>query len=74
MSGDYNSIIGMVKETALDRFMFPKRKNSRLEVANGAPTLCGVLIETLDNGLTKSIFPIRLGGRLEETELNIHLN
>ena len=33
MSGDYNSIIGMNKEDALNRFKFPNNKKSRLEVS-----------------------------------------
>ena len=67
MSGDYNSIIGMNKNDALKRFMFPNNKKTRLEVASGDPTLCGVIIETHINGLSKSINPFRLGGKLEQT-------
>ena len=67
MSGDYNSIIGMNKEDALNRFKFPNNQKSRLEVSLGEPTLCGVVIDTHSNGLSKSIKPIRLGGRLEQT-------
>ena len=69
MSGDYNSIIGMNKNDALKRFMYPDKKKSRLEVSPGAPTLCGVVIETDTNGLSKSINPLRLGGKLEQTSL-----
>ena len=69
MSGDYNSIIGMKKEDALNRFMFPNDKKSKLEVSLGEPTLCGVIIESHTNGLSKSIKPLRLGGRLEQTIL-----
>ena len=69
MSGDYNSIIGMNKKDALNRFMYPNEKKSRLEVSSGEPTLCGVVIETDTNGLSKSIIPLRLGGRLEQTSL-----
>ena len=67
MSGDYNSIIGMDKNDALKRFMYPNEKKSRLEVSSGEPTLCGVVIETDTNGLSKSIIPLRLGGKLEQT-------
>ena len=66
MSGDYNSIIGMNKNDALYRFMYPDSKKSRLEVSSGEPTLCGVVIETHTNGLSKSINPLRLGGKLEQ--------
>ena len=69
MSGDYNSIIGMNKEDALNKFMFPNDKKSKLEVSLGEPTLCGVIIESHTNGLSKSIKPLRLGGRLEQTIL-----
>ena len=69
MSGDYNSIIGMNKEDALNRFMFPNDKKSKLQVSLGEPTLCGVIIESHTNGLSKSIKPLRLGGRLEQTIL-----
>ena len=69
MSGDYNSIIGMNKNDALKRFMYPNKKKSRLEVSSGEPTLCGVVIETDTNGLSKSINPLRLGGKLEQTSL-----
>ena len=69
MSGDYNSIIGMNKQDALNRFMFPNNKKSKLEVSLGEPTMCGVIIDTLSNGLSKSIKPLRLGGRLEQTIL-----
>jgi len=69
MSGDYNSIIGMNKNDALKRFMYPNEKKSRLEVSSGEPTLCGVVIETDTNGLSKSIIPLRLGGKLEQTNL-----
>ncbi len=69
MSGDYNSIIGMNKIDAVNRFIYPKKKKSRLEVSSGEPTLCGVVIESKENGLAKTIHPIRLGGKLEQTIL-----
>ena len=69
MSGDYNSIIGMKKDDALNRFLHPNNKKSRLEVSQGEPTLCGVLIDSDINGLSKSINPLRLGGKLEQVFL-----
>ncbi len=63
MSGDYNSIIGMEKETAINRFL-KVGKSKPLEVSKGEPTLCGVLIVTKKDGLAKSIRPIRIGGKL----------
>ena len=69
MSGDYNSIIGMNKDDALHRFLNPNNKKTRLEVSSGEPTLCAVVIETSANGLSKSINPLRLGGKLEQVFL-----
>jgi calcineurin-like phosphoesterase len=54
----------------MNRFIYPNKKKSRLEVSTGEPTLCGVVIESIENGLGKSIYPIRLGGKLEQTILN----
>ena len=71
----YNYTMGRVaykennKKDALNRFLFPQNKKSRLEVSNGEPTLCGVIIESDINGLSKSIKPLRIGGKLEQTNL-----
>jgi 2',3'-cyclic-nucleotide 2'-phosphodiesterase len=66
MCGDYNSVIGMIKETAVARFT-SKLPAGRLEPASEEATLCAVLVETDDTtGLAKSIEPVRLGGRLAE--------
>ena len=65
MCGDYNSVIGMGKQVAIDRFR--KQAAGRLSVATGEPTLCGVVIEIEDKtGLAVSINPFRKGGRLQE--------
>ena len=69
MSGDYNSIIGMDKITAMSRFLGQDKNHSRLEVSKGEPTLCGVLINTLNNGFADSIKPIRIGGILGIEEI-----
>ena len=64
MCGDYDSVIGMRKGPAVQRFL-RKMPGDRLEVAEGAATLCGVVIETDDaTGLARTIEPLRLGGRL----------
>ena len=64
MCGDYDSVIGMRKEGAVQRFV-RKMPGDRLDVAEGDATLCAVLIETDDaTGLARSIAPLRLGGRL----------
>ncbi len=66
MCGDYDSVIGMTKESALARFTNAE-DSGRLGPATGEATLCAVLIETDDaTGLTKSVQSIRMGGRLAE--------
>ena len=64
MCGDYNSVIGMQKEAAIDRFI-SKMRTSRLEPATGEGTFCGVFVESdPDSGLAVRVFPVRRGGRL----------
>ncbi len=64
MSGDYDSVIGMVKEPAAIRF-WRKMPGERLAPAEGPATLCGVFVETDDTtGLARRIAPLRQGGRL----------
>ena len=71
MCGDYDSVIGMQKEAAVGRFV-SKTPGARLEPADGEATLCGVLLETDDDtGLAQEIKPIRLGGRLAESNPGI---
>lgn len=68
MCGDYDSVIGMQKESAIERFV-KKSSGARLEPAVGEATLCGVLLETDDEtGLAQDITPVRLGGRLSEAD------
>ena len=67
MCGDYDSVIGMQKDVAAARF-WRKLPGDRLNPAEGAATLCGVLVETDDStGLATQIHPIRHGGRLSQT-------
>jgi metallophosphoesterase (TIGR00282 family) len=64
MCGDYNSVIGMVKEEAVERFTDPGVHN-RLEPALGEGTLCAFYAEIADDtGLARRAEPLRLGGRL----------
>jgi len=64
MCGDYDSVIGMEKQTATAR-LTQVLPTERLEPADGEATLCAVLLETDDaSGLAVSIEPLRLGGRL----------
>jgi metallophosphoesterase (TIGR00282 family) len=64
MTGDYDSVIGMSKSIALQRFRshVPGPRNTP---ALGEATLCAVYLETDDaTGLARCIRPVRLGGRL----------
>ncbi|HEX2940978.1 MAG TPA: TIGR00282 family metallophosphoesterase [Rhodopila sp.] len=64
MCGDYDSVIGMVKDGAALRF-WRKMPGEKLGPAEGTPTICGVFIETDDaTGLARRIAPVRVGGRL----------
>jgi metallophosphoesterase (TIGR00282 family) len=68
MCGDYDSVIGMGKETAIFR-LSRKLPTDRLAPADGPATVCGALIETDDaTGLAKSIRPLRMGARLIEAK------
>lgn len=70
MCGDYDSVIGVSKEQPIYRFT-RNLPTDRPLPASGEATLCGLLISTDDNtGLTKKVFPIRLGGCLPQTDLN----
>ncbi|SDE11812.1 TIGR00282 family metallophosphoesterase [Rhodospira trueperi] len=67
MCGDYDSVIGMIKVPATQRFV-RKMPTDRLKPASGPATLCGVVVETDDaTGLARSIVPLRRGGRLLAT-------
>ncbi len=66
MCGDYDSVIGMEKANAVQRFV-RKMPTERLKPAMGPATLCAVLCETDDKtGLAVRVTPLRLGGRLAE--------
>jgi len=68
MCGDYNSVIGMKKESAINRFI-KKLPGDRLEPAEKEATVCAVFLETDDHtGRAVRISPIRAGGRLDPTE------
>ena len=65
MCGDYDSVIGMRKDPAINRFV-KKLPGERLTPGESPATLCGMLVETDDaTGLARSIAPIRVGGRLD---------
>jgi metallophosphoesterase (TIGR00282 family) len=64
MCGDYDSVIGMKKEAAVQRFV-RKIPGERLSPADGEGTLCGVFAEIADgSGRASRIAPVRVGGRL----------
>jgi metallophosphoesterase (TIGR00282 family) len=66
MTGDYDSVIGMVKDEPVSRFL-RRIPATKFEAATGAPTLCGLAIETDDaSGLATQVAAVRLGARLEE--------
>jgi 2',3'-cyclic-nucleotide 2'-phosphodiesterase len=65
MTGDYDSVIGMVKEEPLQRFT-RRIPSARFEPATGPATLCGVAVETDPaTGLAQRVSAVRLGGCLE---------
>jgi 2',3'-cyclic-nucleotide 2'-phosphodiesterase len=66
MTGDYDSVIGMLKHEPLGRFL-RRIAMGKFEPATGPATLCAVAVETDDaTGLARRIAAVRLGGRLEE--------
>jgi metallophosphoesterase (TIGR00282 family) len=65
MCGDYDSVIGMLKDGGTLRF-WRKMRGERLGPAEGPATLCGVFVDTDDvTGLAQRIEPVRIGGRLK---------
>ena len=67
MCGDYDSVIGMVKDGATLRF-WRKMPGEKLGPAEGEATICGVFVETDDaTGHARRIAPVRTGGRLAQT-------
>lgn len=66
MTGDYDSVIGMVKSEPLNRFL-RRIPSERFEPAMGPATLSALAVETDDaTGLARRVGAVRLGGRLEE--------
>ena len=64
MCGDYDSVIGMKKDIAMQRFM-RKMPGERLAPAEGEATICGVFVESDEaTGLARHVAPLRLGGKL----------
>lgn len=68
MCGDFDSVLGMEKDEPLSRFL-TKIPTGRFSPSSGEATLCGVAVEVDDRtGLARAIAPLRLGGRLSQTE------
>lgn len=63
MIGDYDSVIGMEKETAIPK-MIKKGPSERLKPALGAATVCGALITLDDKGLAVDIRSLIMGPHL----------
>lgn len=64
MCGDYNSIIGMDRDIALQKF-FKKERTERLKPSNQAGTMSGIRVVADDQtGLAKEIEPIIIGANL----------
>ena len=65
MCGDYDSVIGMKSNIAIDKFM-KRMPSERLSPADGEGTICGIYLETNNQtSMASKIDPIRLGGRLK---------
>jgi 2',3'-cyclic-nucleotide 2'-phosphodiesterase len=68
MCGDYESVLGMLKDEPLNRFL-TKITRARLEPATGPATLSGLAVEIDDaTGLATRTTALRLGGVLTPTE------
>ncbi len=64
MCGDYDSVIGLEKRAAIERFT-RKLPTGRIAPALDEATLCAVYVESDDKtGLARQVAPLRLGGRL----------
>src|SRR5262245_24368411 len=68
MCGDYESVLGMVKDEPINRFL-TKIQRSRMEPAMGPGTVSGVAVDIDDaTGLATNVAGLRLGGVLAATE------
>jgi len=74
MCGDFDSVLGMEKEEPINRFL-TRISSRRFAPSKGEATICGVGIEVDDGtGLARAIAPVRLGGRLSQTEPHLWLD
>lgn len=66
MCGDYDSVIGMNKNTSGARF-WTRMPGERMGPAEGEATICGLFVVTDDRtGLATGVEPLRQGGRLSQ--------
>jgi 2',3'-cyclic-nucleotide 2'-phosphodiesterase len=66
MTGDYNSVVGMMTEAPLRRFT-TGIASGRFEPASGEATMCGVAVETDDRtGMALKVGAVRVGGSLKQ--------
>lgn len=66
MCGDYDSVLGMMKEEPINRFL-TKIPRGRFEPASGPATVSGLAVEIDDaTGLALRVAPLRIGGVLSE--------
>lgn len=66
MCGDFDSIVGMRTDTAVQRFFYGD-ESAKISTAEGIGTFCAVLILiSRDTGLTHGIYPIQINGCLPE--------
>ncbi len=67
MCGDYDSVIGMKKTPAVAR-MVTKLPGERFSPSESEATVCGVFVETGEDGLALRAAPVRAGPRLLSTQ------
>ncbi|MCY4260415.1 MAG: YmdB family metallophosphoesterase, partial [Rhodobacteraceae bacterium] len=66
MSGTYESVIGMRKDSIIDNFVRGTPRG-KMDAAVGPATLSGILLDSDDRtGLVNRIRPVRIGGMLGE--------
>ncbi|MGI9425016.1 MAG: TIGR00282 family metallophosphoesterase [Hyphomicrobiaceae bacterium] len=64
MCGDYNSVLGMVPDEPINRFL-TRIPRERFEPSLGEATVCGLAVDIDDaTGLALDVAPLRLGGVL----------
>ena len=64
MTGDYDSVIGMLKDSSIPRFT-QVGSRGKFGPADGDATLCALFVESTNTGLATRAEPVRMGGRLQ---------